>query len=388
MPPTDEPLSLLQIFTFPAYYPLWCGLVFVLGLLFGSFFNVCIYRIPAGLSVNNPRRSFCFRCGSPVRWHDNLPVLGWLILRGRCRDCGVRFGGRYALVELLTAVVFLAIFLSVNPPGEQPFQIATLWYFAFAGLLIIGTFTDFDHWIIPDGVTIGGGIAAIAAAVVIGVIDGMPLLVEFGPFPVIRLFSDYDPFSLFVYLVRGPGAAGVTAEQILWWEPAANALLGAAFGVGLLYGIGVAARVFLGKEGMGMGDVKLFAMIGGTLGITGNLLTLVLASFVGLFAGVAMILRSWVARRSGYAVAESVEQLKLRAELAAGDRQEEKPTPEDDEDGDPARLLVARLEELNSQLPRGRRVHHLPFGPWIALGAILVLLFQSSIQGWLSRGMF
>lgn len=377
MPPTEEPLSLLQVFTFPDYYPLWCGMVFVLGLLFGSFFNVCIYRVPAGLSVNRPKRSFCFRCGSAVRWHDNLPVLGWLILRGRCRDCAARFGLRYAMVELLTAVIFLAIFLSVNPPGPQPFQIATLWYFAFAGLLIVGTFTDFDHWIIPDGITIGGGIAAIVAAVIIGVVDRLPILVEFGPFPIIRLFSDYDAFSLFIYLMRGAGSVGISPEQVLWWEPALNAVLGAAFGVGLLYGIGVAARVFLGKEGMGMGDVKLFAMIGGTLGILGSLLVLVAACFLGLGAGIVMMIHSWLAARGGYAVAESVEMLKLKGEHEAG---------ETDGEGEPT--LVERLEKLNSELPKGRRVHHLPFGPWIALGAILVLLFQSGIQSWLTRGMF
>lgn len=388
MPPEFEPLRLLQVFTDPATYPLWCGLVFVLGLLLGSFFNVCIYRIPVGMSVLKPKRSLCFRCGSAVRWYDNLPVLSWFILGGKCRDCGARYGLRYAFVELLTGVIFLAIFVSVNPPGPQDFQLATLWYFAFAGLLLIGTFTDFDHWIIPDGVTIGGGIAALVAALVIGIVDNNPMIGEFGPFPIARLYSDLDGFALFIHLVRGPEGLGLEPGQMLWWEPFANAVAGAIFGVGLLYSIGVAAKVFLGKEGMGMGDVKLFAMIGGTLGIMGSLLTLVFACFLGVLAGVAMMLQAFLSRQSGYLVDEYAADYRPRAKEELdleGELLPEVP-PSDDAPGDPP--LIDRLETLKRGLPKRRRVHHLPFGPWISLGALLVLIFQAPIQAWLGRGMF
>jgi leader peptidase (prepilin peptidase) / N-methyltransferase len=378
--PTEDQLTFLQVFTHPPTYALWCGIVLLFGLLFGSFFNVCIYRVAVGMSVNRPRRSLCFRCGSPVRWHDNIPILGWLLLRGRCRDCGARFGIRYAFVELLTGVVFLAIFFSVNPPGTQEFQLATLWYFAFAGLLIVGTFTDFDHWIIPDGVSLGGGVAAVVAALLIGIVDSRPLLAEFGPFPIVRLYGDSDGFSLFIHLMRGPTGVGVAPGQVLWWEPLANALLGVAFGMGLLYSIGVAARVFLGKEGMGMGDVKLFALIGGTLGIMGSILTLVLASFLGVIAGGVMLVRAFLVRDKGYLVAEMAEELRAAEPVVEVNEGEEAVPLEPG--------LVERLESLKATLPGGRRVHHLPFGPWLSLGALLVLLFQEFLQGWLGRGMF
>lgn len=376
-----EPLRLLQIFTHPDTYLVWCVISFLFGLLLGSFFNVCIYRIPVGMSVLKPRRSLCFRCGSAVRWYDNIPVLSWLLLSGKCRDCGARYGVRYALVELLTGILFLAIFVSVNPPGPQDFQLATLWYFAFAGLLVIGTFTDFDHWIIPDGVTIGGGIAALFAALVIGLVDNNPMLGEFGPFPVVRMFSDHDGFSLFIHLMRGPAGLGLEPGQMLWWEPLANAVLGAAFGSGLLYSIAVAARVFLGKEGMGMGDVKLFALIGGTLGVMGSLITLVFACFLGVIAGGAMMIHSLLAKRSRYLVDEVAESLRPPVDEISD-------MDSDGEEAPAAAPLVDRLEALKRELPKQRRVHHLPFGPWIALGALLVLIFQGPIQSWIGRGMF
>jgi leader peptidase (prepilin peptidase) / N-methyltransferase len=139
------------------YHFFFGTIAFVLGAVAGSFLNVCIYRMPLDLSVNEPRRSFCPACKKQLRWHQNIPLLSWLFLRGRCANCGSRIAFRYFAVELLTALLFLAVWL------QFPWQIA-LAYWVFVSLLIVGTFVDFEHFIIPDEVTIGGTIAGILAS--------------------------------------------------------------------------------------------------------------------------------------------------------------------------------------------------------------------------------
>ncbi|MGE5208802.1 MAG: prepilin peptidase [Alphaproteobacteria bacterium] len=133
---------------------------FVLGAAVGSFLNVCIYRWPVDLSINKPRRSFCPNCKQPIPWHQNLPLLSWLALGGRCANCGAKIAFRYFAVELVTAVLFLATWHTF------PWQVAIA-YWIFISLLIVGTFIDFEHFIIPDRVTIGGTIAGIVCSVIV-----------------------------------------------------------------------------------------------------------------------------------------------------------------------------------------------------------------------------
>jgi leader peptidase (prepilin peptidase)/N-methyltransferase len=140
-----------------AYHLFFATFAFVLGAVVGSFLNVCIYRMPLDLSVNQPRRSFCPSCKQQLKWHQNIPLLSWLFLRGRCANCGNRIAFRYFAVELLTALLFLAVWL------QFPWQVA-LAYWVFVALLIVGTFIDFEHFIIPDEVTIGGVIAGVLAS--------------------------------------------------------------------------------------------------------------------------------------------------------------------------------------------------------------------------------
>jgi len=140
-----------------AYHYFFATFAFVLGAVVGSFLNVCIYRMPLDLSVNEPRRSFCPACKEQLKWHQNIPLLSWLFLRGRCANCGSRIAFRYFAVELVTALLFLAVWL------QFPWQIA-LAYWVFVSLLIVGTFIDFEHFIIPDEVTIGGTIAGLLAS--------------------------------------------------------------------------------------------------------------------------------------------------------------------------------------------------------------------------------
>jgi leader peptidase (prepilin peptidase)/N-methyltransferase len=142
------------------YQVLFSVFAFVLGACIGSFLNVCIYRLPRDLSINKPRRSFCPSCKAPIPAWQNMPLLSWLLLRGRCANCGNRIAFRYFGVELITALLFLAVWRSF--PG--PVAIA---YWVFVSLVIAATFIDFEHFIIPDQITIGGTVAGIVAALAV-----------------------------------------------------------------------------------------------------------------------------------------------------------------------------------------------------------------------------
>jgi leader peptidase (prepilin peptidase)/N-methyltransferase len=133
---------------------------FVLGAVVGSFLNVCIYRLPRDLSVNRPRRSFCPSCKKEIPWYQNLPLISWVTLRGRCANCGGKIAFRYFAVELVTALLFLAVWRSF------PWQIAIA-YWVFVSLLIVATFVDFEHFIIPDEITLGGIAAGIIASFIL-----------------------------------------------------------------------------------------------------------------------------------------------------------------------------------------------------------------------------
>jgi leader peptidase (prepilin peptidase) / N-methyltransferase len=139
------------------YHFLFAAFAFALGAGVGSFLNVCIYRMPLDLSVNEPRRSFCPACKKTLRWYQNIPLLSWLFLRGRCANCGSPIAFRYFVVELVTALLFLAIWL------HSPWPVA-LAYWVFVSLLLVGIFIDLEHFIIPDEVTIGGTVAGLLAS--------------------------------------------------------------------------------------------------------------------------------------------------------------------------------------------------------------------------------
>ena len=142
------------------YQLLFGTFAFVLGAVVGSFLNVCIYRLPLGLSVNEPRRSFCPACKKQLTWSQNIPLFSWLFLRGRCANCGSRIAFRYFAVELLTALLFLAVW------RHFPWDLAIA-YWVFVSLLIGATFIDFEHFIIPDEITLGGTAAGIVASLIV-----------------------------------------------------------------------------------------------------------------------------------------------------------------------------------------------------------------------------
>lgn len=134
--------------------------VFVIGACVGSFLNVVIYRLPRDLSVNQPRRSFCPQCKAAIPWYRNLPLVSWLVLGGRCANCKTRISFRYFAVELIAATMFLLIWRTFSPA-------IAIAYLVFIALVIAGTFIDFEHFIIPDEITIGGSAAGILAAFIV-----------------------------------------------------------------------------------------------------------------------------------------------------------------------------------------------------------------------------
>ena len=207
---------------------------FVLGTVIGSFLNVCIWRLPTGQSIVSPP-SHCPACRTPVRSYDNIPIISYMLLRGRCRSCQTSIALRYPAVEALTGLMFA---LLAGHFGWSPMLAV---YALFVAALIVITFIDWDHQIIPDVLSLPG--------IVVGLLLSA---VGYGP-------------------------------------PLLDSALGVLLGGGLLYGVAVGYQAWTGREGMGGGDIKLLAMIGAFLGWRAVLVTLVLGSFVGALLGLTLI---------------------------------------------------------------------------------------------------
>ncbi|MCX5911927.1 MAG: A24 family peptidase [Deltaproteobacteria bacterium] len=209
--------------------------IFCIGAMVGSFLNVCIYRLPQGLSIAVPR-SFCPACQTPIRAYDNIPIISFLLLGRKCRKCRAPILWRYPLVEALTGGLALAFFLKMG------LTLSFFCYFCFAAALVVITFIDLDHRIIPDVISLPG--------VVIGFL--LSLL-------------------------------GITLG--MW-----SSLIGIAVGGGSLYLVAIVYEAVTKREGMGGGDVKLLAMIGAWLGWKAVLFTLFFASLTGSVIGGAIMM--------------------------------------------------------------------------------------------------
>jgi leader peptidase (prepilin peptidase) / N-methyltransferase len=210
---------------------------FTMGLCIGSFLNVCIYRLPAGKSIVRPP-SACPACGYAIRWYENIPLLSYIFLRGRCRGCRATIALRYPIVELLTGLAALAV---VSHFG---IQLQSLIYFLFVAALILVTFIDIDHRIIPDSISL----------------PGIPL----------------------------GFAASFLLPNVGWTD----SLIGILLGGGSLLVIAWGYQLIAGKEGMGGGDIKLLAMIGAFLGWKGVLFTIMGSSFIGTLVGLVLMLKA------------------------------------------------------------------------------------------------
>jgi leader peptidase (prepilin peptidase) / N-methyltransferase len=245
--------------------PFLASSIFVLGLAFGSFLNVCIYRMPLGLSVVTPR-SACPRCNRQIALYDNLPVLSWLFLRARCRHCKARISSRYLFIELLTGVLFLGCY------AYSGLTLATLKYCVFGFLLLGLIFTDAETKLLPDKLTLPG--------LALGLL--LSLLV-----PVRDMASQFLPG-----MVNLPISADLAARLFSLLD----SLLGAALGASFIYGAGAIYLRWRGAEGMGFGDVKLMAMVGAFLGMKLTVFTIFAASLAGSIFGVTTVLIVWIKR--------------------------------------------------------------------------------------------
>jgi leader peptidase (prepilin peptidase) / N-methyltransferase len=329
-----------------SYEILFSLFAFILGAAVGSFLNVCIYRLPLDLSINKPRRSFCPQCKSPIPWYQNIPLVSWLWLRGRCANCGAKISFRYFGVELLTGLLFLAVWRAFPPPMAMA-------YWIFVSLLLVGTFIDLEHFIIPDQITIGGTIAGIIASVVVPQLQyadtrlaalirsalaaalgyiALLFVLEAGKIAFGKKRIKLDGPTPFTWKRHGDDAEFIVGpEQSLWSEHFAResdrlllecddakidndihnkvtlefhynrvTVEGRTFELDHVNEIsGTARELVIPREAMGRGDLKFLACIGAFLGWRAVLFSIFAGSLAGSLVGLTTMIigkRVWSAK--------------------------------------------------------------------------------------------
>ena len=319
-----EPLGPLHLLLFGPFGRVVAGLW---GALWGSFFNVVIIRLPDDESVVRPA-SHCRSCGAPIRWFDNIPILSYVILLGRCRGCGARFSIRYLLVELLVLALSLTlhqlfVVQGVSSPGGLGLRVAQFVITSlFCGLLVAIAFIDLDTYRIPDLITY----PAIPLCAVLSLFMGLPHMYWDGP-------------------------------------------LGAVAGYAVIRLIADGYRLITGREGMGYGDAKLLAMIGGLMGWQVLLPTLFLSALQGSVIGItALVLvrgRGAPPDGAGSAGSGAGDEAAGRDETAGADADVETEAA----DAAPGAIEAPSL-----------RHSKLPFGPFLSLAAIEILLLRDWLE--------
>ncbi len=242
------------------------AIALLVGLVIGSFLNVVIHRLPRGGSLSRPG-SQCTECGAPVRWFDNVPLLAYVWLRGRCRSCGAHISWRYPAVELATGLLFAGI---VWRYGAQP--MTPLWC-AFAAALLACAVIDFDHQIIPDEISLGGLVLALVLV------------------PLVHAAAGADPWRAIALGSFGAALGGGLFWLVGFLHARLSTALGRRFehwpGEGQVLPSPGSLDYWVWFPGVGFGDVKLLAMIGAVLGPIGVLQTILAASLAGLVLGLA-----------------------------------------------------------------------------------------------------
>lgn len=298
------------------------------GLVCGSFLNAVIHRLPRGIGLGHPRRSFCPHCGRSLPWYENIPVFSWLVLRGRCAGCGAGISARYPLVELLTAALFVWLWWSFPAPVAAA-------YMVLAALLVAGTFIDLEHMILPDSLTLGGAVAGVAlSAVVEGLQPGVSweerlrsslfgagvgfavlfAVVELGKLAFGRKRIDLEAaeevsltgtadeprlkvgeeeLELAELFYRPTDVLEVRLADDSWWKFS----LDGAWRQGrkadyeeALGWRGAAKSLVIPREAMGFGDVKFMLTLGAFLGWPGALFSIAAGSIIGAVAGIVLLL--------------------------------------------------------------------------------------------------
>ncbi len=221
------------------------------GLLIGSFLNVCIFRLPRDLSVVQPR-SFCPACEHQIRWYDNVPLLSYILLRGRCRDCGEKISIRYPLVELTTGLLFFGVVAALGVTW------VAAKFCVFGTILLVLIVSDLEERILPDEFTKGGAILGV-------------------------LFAAVVPLNgIWRFLL--PSIRDVRIQSII------ESVFAAVFSSLALWLVGAVYQKIRHREGLGFGDIKMVAMIGAFLGLQGALLTLIVGSLLGSVIGIVYVL--------------------------------------------------------------------------------------------------
>ncbi len=337
-------------------FQIWLAVVaFVWGAVWGSFLNVVIYRLPAGISLISPP-SRCPKCETPLAWYDNVPILGWLWLRGKCRYCGVSIPARYPGVELFTGIMSLLVWLHVSgdrllePQTPEMLQntlvavgAAFFFYFYFVAILIAITFIDLDETIIPHELTATGTALGLAAAF---------LMPRTGP------MIDLWP-------------------QVQWMDSVIGLLVGGAFIAFIIKGYAFVR----GIEGMGWGDFTLMGMCGTWVGWRGVIFVLFAASVQGLLA---VLVYAVVQKLRGKSVAESA--FLTPDDLDAIDNPEaaqQDQSPQSDAEDSGAEKKDGANGEGEDEEEVGFGQLAIPFGPWIALAAVEFVLIGERVLPWL-----
>ncbi len=235
--------------------------IFALGAIIGSFLNVVIHRLPREESIVFPN-SRCPSCGANISFYDNIPILSYLILRGRCRNCRAPISARYPAVEALTGLLYVVVFL------HNGLTLALSFDLIFVTALVALIFIDAEFMILPDAITYPGMLFALLARLVVPYLVGRPV------------FDDLDSL-LHGALVGWP----------MWTASLAGAVLGALAGGGSLWLIGWLWQRLRGVEAMGLGDVKMMLMVGAYLGWRLTVLTIFLGVLTGSIAGISLMLR-------------------------------------------------------------------------------------------------
>lgn len=232
---------------------------FIFGSVVGSFLNVCIYRLPREESIVFPP-SHCASCRTQIKFYNNIPIVSYFFLLGKCRTCGERISPTYPIVEILSGII------SAFLVWRFGFTLQTLFYIIFLFALIVVTFIDLEHRIIPNIITLPG--------IIVGLIYGA-LRTDWGSAQMALSSLHFDLWSVFR-----------TLNEV----PIFDSLSGIILGGGMLFLVGFLYEVIRKREGMGLGDVKLLAMIGAFLGWRSVLFVALVSSFIGTIVGISIIL--------------------------------------------------------------------------------------------------
>lgn len=366
------------------FEPILIAWLAIVGACVGSFLNVAVFRLPRRcLSVLHPRRSFCPKCRRQLSWYENVPLLSWLVQRGKCRGCASSISFRYPLVEAVTMALFLWLALRIIAGGRMGDVQAWGLFLTHAVLgsaLLVCTLTDLEFRIIPDEIDVPGILLAPVACLLVpaALATPPPDLVGASWWLEAHLGSALHWWGLDA-VVDGlrhlKHLPGTDPTSYLHLSSFTGSVLGGAFGAAIIWSIGVIGSRLLGQDTMGFGDVKFMGMLGGFAGFTGVLLTFPVAFVAGSIGGIVHMAWSGHPWITGADLDEEeltpIRRLALAITGAKG--------PARPDERVPIRFGTGLFARLATGDP------YIPFGPFLALGAFVVIYFPGLVPSVLRR---